>query len=79
MTVDMFADYLIAQGIDPSQTYNFEQMERFYWKCCFTNREASTKNLNMWNSAAFLDNYIRKAASRNVLLTSKLEAVSLND
>ena len=79
MTVDMFADYLIAQGIDPSQTYNFEQMERLYWNCCFTNREASTKNLNMWNSAAFLDNYIRKAASRNVLLTSKLEAVSLND
>ena len=31
----------------------------------------------MWNSSAFLDNYIRKAASRNVLLTLKLEP--LND
>ena len=75
LTVDAFADYLIALGIDPAKTYSYNEMEQLHWHGCYENRELSTMNMNIWNSVLFLDAYLRKAASRNVLLTSKLNAI----
>ena len=78
LTVDAFADYLIALGIDPAKSYSYNEMEQLHWHGCYENRELSTMNMNIWNSVLFLDAYLRKAASRNVLLTSKLNAIPLN-